>query len=60
MLPDNYRPISLLPVLSKLMFVQTTKYINNNSLLYMKQFGFRENHSTQHVITNLVSDILVL
>ena len=59
---DNYRPILLLPVLSKvlekLMFKRMTGFVNKENLLNMKQFGFREEHSTQNTITTLVSDVL--
>ena len=47
---DNYRPISLLPVISKffekIVFKQTYKYFSTNKLLYSSQYGFRKGHST--------------
>ena len=59
---DNYRPISLLPVISrvleKLMFKRMSKFVNVNRLLYMKQFGFRDKHSTQDTIAMFTADIL--
>ena len=59
---DNYRPISLLPVISKilekLMFAHMTRYVNTHNILYMKQFGFKENRSTQHAVCTFLSDIL--
>ena len=33
------------------MFNRMTHYVNSNNILHMKQFGFRENHSTQHATT---------
>ena len=50
-LTDNYRPISLLPSISKLfekiVFIQLTEYLKQNKLLFEGQYGFRENHSTE-------------
>ena len=42
---DNYRSISLLPVLSKvlekIMYNRLIKFLDKNDKLYEKQFGFR-------------------
>ena len=50
-LTDNYRPISLLPSISKLfekiVFIQLTEYLKQNKLLFEGQYGLRENHSTE-------------
>ena len=50
-LTDNYRPISLLPVISKVFekvaFKQVYDYFNKNNLLYKSQYGFRKKHSTE-------------
>ena len=50
-IPDNYRPISLLPVISKVFekvaFKQVYEYFNDNKLLYKSQYGFRKRHSTE-------------
>ena len=50
-LTDNYRPISLLPVISKIfekvVFKQVYDYFNDNNLLYKNQYGFRKKHSTE-------------
>ena len=47
----NYRPIALLPSLSKIfervMFDQLLAYLSNNNLLCINQFGFRPGHSTE-------------
>ena len=47
---SNYRPISVLPVISrlfeKLIFNQLYRYLNQNGLLSENQSGFRELHST--------------
>ena len=48
---DNYRPISLLPVISKVLekvvFLQLYDYFVKNKLLYDSQYGFRKLHSTE-------------
>ena len=50
-LTDNYRPISLLPVISKVfekvVFRQVYDYFDENNLLYKNQYGFRKKHSTE-------------
>ncbi|CAB4037008.1 Hypothetical predicted protein [Paramuricea clavata] len=56
---DNYRPISILPVLSKVfervVQKQLYEYLEKNSLLSPNQFAFRKHRSTQHPVT-LLSD----
>ena len=48
---DNYRPISLLPIISKIfekvVFIQLYDYFIENNLLYDSQYGFRKMHSTE-------------
>ena len=48
---NNYRPISLLPTLSKvlerLVFNRLYKYLSVNHLIVKEQFGFRPKHSTE-------------
>ena len=48
---DNYRPISLLPIMSKVfekvVFIQLYDYMTKNKLLYKSQYGFRKFHSTE-------------
>ena len=45
--PSNYRPISLLPLLSKVfervLLDQTEEFLNLNKILYDYQSGFRKN-----------------
>ena len=45
---SNYRPISLLPSISKIfekvIFNQMSKYFENNDLIFKNQYGFRNNH----------------
>ena len=47
---DNYRPISILPTISKIIersaHVQLCTYLEQNELLSQSQFGFRQKRST--------------
>ena len=49
--PSNFRPISILPVPSKLLekhvHLQLSSHLNSNNLLFSLQSGFRPSHSTQ-------------
>ena len=51
---DNYRPVSILPMFSKLfekcMFVRLSDYLEKFSLLSESQFGFRKNRSTVNAV----------
>ena len=57
----NYRPISLLPTISKVferkLFDQMYTYFNTNSLLAEQQYGFRKNHSTEYAAIKLVNHV---
>ena len=48
---SNYRPISTLPVFSKvfdrIMYNRVHNYLDSKGLLYEKQFGFHRNNSTE-------------
>ena len=48
--PQNYRPVAILPVFSKLLeravFVQMIDYFESNKLLHPNHHGFRSNHNT--------------
>ena len=58
---NNYRPISVFPVFSKIleriMYNRVYKHISDNSLLYEKQFGFQKECSTEHAILQLTKEI---
>jgi hypothetical protein len=57
----NYRPISVLPVFSKIleriMYNRVYNYFVDNKLLYDNQFGFQRNSSTEHAILQLTRSI---
>ena len=58
----NYRPISILPVLSKIiekiMFKQIHEYFKTHKLYYANQYGFRESHSTEHAQLELIDRLI--
>ena len=59
----NYRPISLLPAISKvfekIIFKQLYQFFVDNKLLYNSQYGFREGHSTEFATLELVDKIIL-
>ena len=58
---SSYRPISVLPILSKIMekavFTQLIEYLEINKLLTNCQFGYRSKRSTESAATLFVDDI---
>jgi len=54
----NYRPISVLPLFSKilerLMYSRLISFIQQHDILYKFQFGFREKHSANLALIALV------
>ena len=58
----NYRPISLLITLSKILekvvYKRTYHFLEDNHILYNSQYGFRSQHSCQDAISELVGKIL--
>jgi Reverse transcriptase (RNA-dependent DNA polymerase) len=59
---DNYRPIALLNVFSKIIEKivcnHLSVYLENNSLFSPNQYGFRKNHSTLHPMVHFMNKIL--
>jgi len=60
--PKNYRPISLLPLISKIfekvVLDQTQNFLNENKVLYNYQSGFRSSRSTAFALSYLNNKIL--
>ena len=58
---NNYRPISLLSslskVLEKLIHKRTLNFLKDQNILCDFQFGFRDNHSTSHALLSLVEKV---
>jgi len=58
---DQYRPISLLPIFSKILekivHTQLYSYLISNNLISKPQYGFRKQYSTNHVATYLTNII---
>ena len=59
---SNYRPIYLLPLISKVIeeviHDRTSAFLNSRNLLYNYQSGFRKNHSTDFCLSFLNDKIL--
>ena len=59
---QNYRPISLLPSISKIfervVFNQLYEYLEKHNLLNSNQYGFRKGFSTEYAILHLVDKII--
>ena len=58
---NNYRPISLLvtisKVLEKIVYSRTYNFLCNTNRLYQSQYGFRKGHSCENAICELVGTI---
>lgn len=58
---DNYRPITLLSVFSKIfekaMKTRLIKFLNNNTYFSTNQFGFRKSLNTENALLNFVEKI---
>ena len=58
---QNYRPISLQSVLSKILEkavkYQTYRYLEDNNLLPNKQYGFRNKQGTNHLLFSLMNKL---
>ena len=59
---DNYRPISVLPVISKILEKHVCKhfiaFLANHHLLYKCQSGFRANHSCETILIKITDEWL--
>ena len=59
---SNYRPISLLPtigkLLEKLLSARLINHLNANNILSKHQYGFRKNHSTELAVNDIHEKLL--
>lgn len=58
---SNFRPISILStidkVFEKIIFEQLTLYLDETSILYERQFGFRKGTGTKEAVVNIIDHI---
>ena len=58
---ENYRPISLLPNISKIfervMYNRLDNFLNSSEIIYKFQFGFHKQYSTNHALLSIVGQI---
>ena len=58
--PGNFRPISILPTLSKIferhVANQLQSFFQETNILHSKQSGFRKNHSCNTALTSLITN----
>ena len=61
--PKNYQPISLLPLLSKIIeriiHNQTQEFLDKNNILYKYQSGFWKHHSTDTCLSYLTDKVKI-
>ena len=59
---SNYRPISILPIFSKiyekLIHKRLNSFFEKHNILYEGQFGFRKGRSTNHALNTSVTNII--
>jgi hypothetical protein len=58
---NNYRGISVLPpigkIFEKILANQIKEFLDNNNLLFAGQYGFRNNHSCESALHEILSDM---
>ena len=61
-LETNYRPISLLTsmskILEKIVYQRLYCFLQNTGQIYNNQYGFRANHSCEHAIRQVVGSLV--
>ena len=60
--PNNYRPISLLPCISKIfekiIYKRTYTFLSNNSFFSNSQYGFLKNRSTEDAMLEMQNNLI--
>ena len=60
-MPKNYRPISLLPIFSKILekiiHIQLVNYLDDNNIIYNHQYGFMSKRSTVHPLIHFINKL---
>ena len=54
---DKLESINFSKILEKIMFKRLSKFLIKNQTLFKSQYGFRENHSTEHAIYQITDQI---
>ena len=61
-LENNYRPISLLmtmsKILEKIVYTRVYSFLQDTGQIYDNQYGFRANHSCEHAVGQLVGSVV--
>ena len=61
-LENNYRPISLLTtiskILEKIMYQQVYSFLQETGQIYKNQYGFRANHSCEHAVGQVIGTVV--
>ena len=61
-LPKNYRPISLVltihKILEKIIYFRTYSFLSATNQLYNSQYGFRNNHSCENAVSELIGHVI--
>ena len=59
--PENYRPVSTLPIFGKIfekiIYSRIDNFLTTKDIIFDKQFGFRKSHSTSHALNFSISHI---
>ncbi|NQY44078.1 MAG: reverse transcriptase family protein, partial [Legionellales bacterium] len=62
MVSSNYRPISLLSIISKkiekVMYSRIINFLKKYNILFKHQYGFQQNKSTEHAVLGILSKII--
>ncbi len=56
---ENYRPVSLLPFIRRVVFNQVSLFLSQNNKLDAKQSGFRSGHSTETALLSVTEALRI-